>query len=63
MAERDPPRPGCVWTQPPSARIREHLGEDFSRVRALLDILVEAYGEGASLTSDDVGPTSAMRGR
>jgi DNA polymerase III subunit delta len=36
--------------------IESHLGEDVSRLTAILDVLVAAHGEGARLGPDDVEP-------
>jgi DNA polymerase III subunit delta len=36
--------------------LRDHLGEDVSRVVPLIDVLVAAYGEGAALSAEDVEP-------
>jgi DNA polymerase III subunit delta len=38
------------------ARLEAHLGEDVSRLGALIDVLVAAYGEGARLGADDLEP-------
>jgi len=36
--------------------VQDHLGEDFARLGALLEILASAYGEGARLGPDEVEP-------
>jgi DNA polymerase-3 subunit delta len=38
------------------AVLRDHLGEDVSRVVPLIDLLVAAYGEGATLGADEIAP-------
>jgi DNA polymerase III subunit delta len=38
------------------SRIESHLGQDISRLGALLDVLTAAYGDGAHLGADDVEP-------
>jgi DNA polymerase-3 subunit delta len=37
-------------------RLAEHLGEDVSRLSGIIDLLVTAHGEGASITADDIEP-------
>jgi DNA polymerase-3 subunit delta len=37
-------------------RLTEHLGEDVSRLGGIIDLLVTAHGEGATITADDVEP-------
>jgi DNA polymerase-3 subunit delta len=37
-------------------RLAEHLGEDLSRLGGILQVLGAAYGEGATVTADDVEP-------
>lgn len=39
-----------------AALIEAHLGEDVSRLAALIDVLVAAYGDGARLSAGDVEP-------
>ena len=39
-----------------AARLGDHLGEDMSRVRGLLDMLAAAYGEGSSIDVDRLEP-------
>ena len=39
-----------------AATLAEHLGEDLARLRGLLDTLVAAYGEGASIDEDMLDP-------
>jgi DNA polymerase-3 subunit delta len=39
-----------------AARLGEHLGEDMSRLRGLLDMLAAAYGEGASIDVELLEP-------
>jgi DNA polymerase-3 subunit delta len=41
---------------PAEAALRDHLGEDVSRVVPLMDLLVAAYGEGVTLGADDIEP-------
>jgi DNA polymerase-3 subunit delta len=36
--------------------VREHFGEDVSRLGSLLEVLAAAYGEGASIGAGDLGP-------
>jgi DNA polymerase-3 subunit delta len=36
--------------------VRQHFGEDVSRLVPLLDLLASVYGEGAKLGPDDLGP-------
>lgn len=38
------------------ARLAEHLGEDVSRLRGLLDTLTSTFGAGARLSADDIEP-------
>jgi DNA polymerase-3 subunit delta len=38
------------------ARLYEHLGEEVSRLRIVLDTLLSAFGEGARLGADDIEP-------
>jgi DNA polymerase-3 subunit delta len=42
--------------------VREHLGEDHSRLLALLEVLTAAYGEGALLSARDVEPYLGQAG-
>jgi len=42
--------------------IRVHLGEDIGRLSSLLDVLAAAYGEGASVTAEDVEPFLGQAG-
>jgi DNA polymerase-3 subunit delta len=50
-------RSSPVRLDPPAEALLEaHLGEDLSRLSALLDVLVAAYGEGARLGAEDVSP-------
>jgi DNA polymerase-3 subunit delta len=42
--------------------LTEHLGEDRSRVWAILDVLAGAYGSGATLGADEVAPFLGERG-
>ena len=37
-------------------RLSEHLGEDVNRLSGIIDLLVAAHGEGATITADDVEP-------
>jgi DNA polymerase III subunit delta len=37
-------------------RLGEHLGEDVSRLSGIIDLLVTAHGEGATITADDLEP-------
>ncbi len=37
-------------------RLGEHLGEDLSRLHGILEVLSAAYGEGASLTAEQLEP-------
>ena len=37
-------------------RLAEHLGEDVSRLSGIIDLLVTAHGEGASIGADDLEP-------
>lgn len=39
-----------------TARLGEHLGEDLGRLAGLLDMLAAAYGEGSTVTLDDLEP-------
>ncbi|HMC38263.1 MAG TPA: DNA polymerase III subunit delta [Acidimicrobiales bacterium] len=39
-----------------AAALREHLGEDASRLIAILEVLEAAYGTGGRLTADDIQP-------
>jgi DNA polymerase III subunit delta len=41
---------------PATAMLGEHLGEDLGRLSGVLDALTAAYGEGASLGSEEVEP-------
>jgi len=41
---------------PATALLGEHLGEDLGRLSGLLDALAAAYGDGASLGSEEVAP-------
>jgi len=41
---------------PAVAELSEHLGEDMGRLEGLLDTLASAYGEGATVSVDDLGP-------
>lgn len=45
-----------------AAAVTEHLGEDLSRLTALLDLLASAYGEGASVGVEQLGPFLGERG-
>jgi DNA polymerase-3 subunit delta len=47
--------PVCVDARA-AARLAEHLGEDMSRLRGLLDLLAAAYGEGASVDVERLEP-------
>ena len=38
------------------ARLIEHLGEDLGRLRGLLDVLESAFGEGATIDEETIGP-------
>jgi DNA polymerase-3 subunit delta len=38
------------------SRLEAHLGEDVSRLGAILEVLVAAHGEGAHLSGDDIEP-------
>jgi DNA polymerase III subunit delta len=38
------------------SHLEAHLGEDVSRLGAILDLLVAAHGEGARLSADDIEP-------
>jgi DNA polymerase-3 subunit delta len=38
------------------SRLEAHLGEDVSRLGAIIDVLVAAHGEGAHLGGDDIEP-------
>jgi DNA polymerase-3 subunit delta len=39
-----------------TSRIESHLGQDISRVGALIDVLAAAYGDGARLSAEDIEP-------
>ena len=39
-----------------AARLGEHMGEDLGRLDGLLDSLASAYGESATITSEDLEP-------
>jgi DNA polymerase-3 subunit delta len=41
---------------PATAQLSEHLGEDMGRLEGLLDTLAAAYGPGATVSLDDLGP-------
>jgi DNA polymerase-3 subunit delta len=41
---------------PATARLSEHLGGDVGRLEGLLETLAAAYGPGATVTADDLGP-------
>lgn len=45
-----------------AAMVSAHLGEDLSRLAALLDVLAAAHGPGARLGPDDVSPYLGERG-
>jgi DNA polymerase-3 subunit delta len=45
-----------------AAAVGAHLGEDLSRLPALLETLAAAYGPGARLTGDDVAPFLGQAG-
>jgi DNA polymerase-3 subunit delta len=47
---------------PATALVAAHLGEDVGRLRALLEILEAAYGSGARLGVDELGPFLGERG-
>ena len=50
-------RQAPVRLEPPAARLLgEHLGEDVSRLTSLLEALAVAYGEGATVSEDDLRP-------
>jgi len=42
--------------------VADHLGEDLSRLHALVELLTAAYGEGARLGPDDLGPYLGQAG-
>lgn len=49
-------RSGLTFDAPAAERVRTHLGEDVSRLVALLGILRAVHGEGARLGLDEVEP-------
>ena len=52
-----------VRLEPPAARqLGEHLGEDVGRFTSLLDALAVSYGEGATVSEDDLRPFLGQAG-
>lgn len=45
-----------------SRRLKEHVGEDISRVEAILSLLLEAYGPGFTATAEDLEPFLGAEG-